>query len=185
MAGPLNIPWVLIAIAIFAALYVVSYVVGAIGDAFDDLRRDRRQRKAARGTAKQSHQRKATRSTTKQHHQGSSTMNYDLHVLCRDKLYLDDSQFPICTSSYWNLTEDEAKRLVGGRLFLHKTKREPSYIGGRVTAYRFATKEDHPKYAGRAMLTFEVLPEGRDAEWKGDDSQRASQSGLVPSGGAA
>jgi len=39
-------------------------------------------------------------------------------------------------SGSWSLDEDKAKQLVGGEIYFHKKRLEPSFFGGIITGYR-------------------------------------------------
>jgi hypothetical protein len=39
-------------------------------------------------------------------------------------------------SGWWRLDEEKAKKLVGGEIFFHKKRPEPSYYGGTILGYR-------------------------------------------------
>lgn len=39
-------------------------------------------------------------------------------------------------SGVWDISQEDAARLVGGRLYLHKTKSKPAFHGGTVVAFR-------------------------------------------------
>ena len=39
-------------------------------------------------------------------------------------------------SGYWVVSEDAAKRLIGGDLYLHSGQHEPSHFGGTILGYR-------------------------------------------------
>ena len=36
------------------------------------------------------------------------------------------------TSGFWTLTEDAARRLIGGRIYFHEHQRDPSFYGGQI-----------------------------------------------------
>ena len=36
----------------------------------------------------------------------------------------------------WPVSEDAAQKLVGGSLFLHRSKQQPSHFGGQILSYR-------------------------------------------------
>ena len=38
-------------------------------------------------------------------------------------------------SGYWKVAEETAKRLIGGRIFLHTSWSEPSHFGGHIDAF--------------------------------------------------
>ena len=62
----------------------------------------------------------------------------------------------------WAIKEDEAKALVGGMIYLHETKAEPSYFGGVVIDYRPA---DGAEYADRWVFTVASTLSGKNAAW--------------------
>jgi len=39
-------------------------------------------------------------------------------------------------SGSWGLDEDLAKKLVGGEIYFHKKRQEPSFYGGTILGYR-------------------------------------------------
>lgn len=39
-------------------------------------------------------------------------------------------------SGCWNINESKAEQLVGGDIYFHKTRSEPSYYGGTILGYR-------------------------------------------------
>lgn len=39
-------------------------------------------------------------------------------------------------SGSWRLDEDKAKKLVGGEIYFHKKRVEPSFYGGTILGYR-------------------------------------------------
>ena len=39
-------------------------------------------------------------------------------------------------SGSWGLDEDKAKKLVGGEIYFHKKRQEPSFYGGTILGYR-------------------------------------------------
>jgi hypothetical protein len=39
-------------------------------------------------------------------------------------------------SGSWRLDEDKAKKLVGGEIYFHKKRQEPSFYGGTILGYR-------------------------------------------------
>lgn len=100
-----------------------------------------------------------------------------IHFICPDRLHLTPDPHPVYESGNWDITEADARRLVGGMLFLHKTKATPSYFGGRIESYRVVDTE----HAHRARIVFRLtsLLEARQVRWRGDRSPRAWTSGVV------
>ena len=39
-------------------------------------------------------------------------------------------------SGSWQLDEDQAQKLVGGEIYFHKKRQEPSFYGGTILGYR-------------------------------------------------
>ena len=84
-------------------------------------------------------------------------------------------------SGWWKLTEAEAKRLVGGDVYLHETKGDVSWLGGQVAAYELADPASTD--AGRIGLHFRPSPEGRSKAWqwgKKKPNMRAEMSLVCP-----
>ena len=92
------------------------------------------------------------------------------HFLCRTvdgkPRHLRPNSFPLSESGMWAIKEDEAKALVGGMIYLHETKAEPSYFGGVVIDYRPA---DGAEYADRWVFTVASTLSGkrRRVAWQG------------------
>jgi hypothetical protein len=101
----------------------------------------------------------------------------NLHLVCRDSLNLHATKFPEFESGFWDFTEEDAGRLVGGMLFLHDAKGKPSYFGGQVSAYRLA--EAGEKEPGRIVFTLVSKAEGKAVAWEGAKHAVAWNGGLV------
>lgn len=52
-------------------------------------------------------------------------------------------------SGYWPLTEQDAQKLVGGVLYLHRSKLASSHFGGQIVDYRIEQAGPH---AGRVVF---------------------------------
>ena len=50
-------------------------------------------------------------------------------------------QDDIWESGSWRLDEDKAKKLVGGEIFFHRRRPDPSFYGGTILGYRFSQDE--------------------------------------------
>ena len=46
-------------------------------------------------------------------------------------------------SGGWKLAEDKAKQLVGGEIYFHKKRAEPSFYGGTILGYRVHQDDEH------------------------------------------
>ena len=52
-------------------------------------------------------------------------------------------------SGSWKLDEDKAQKLVGGEIYFHKKRQEPSFYGGTILGYRV---EQDGQYQGRIIF---------------------------------
>ncbi len=55
-------------------------------------------------------------------------------------------------SGWWQLGEDEARKLIGGQIYFHRKKTEPSFYGGSIRGFR--VKEEDP-HKGSIIFEFE------------------------------
>jgi hypothetical protein len=46
-------------------------------------------------------------------------------------------------SGWWKLNESKAQQLVGGEIYFHKKRQEPSFFGGTVLGYRVEQDGQH------------------------------------------
>ena len=77
-----------------------------------------------------------------------------LHVI--EKLTLTeqiDKVEQIWSTGYWKLSEERARALIDGDLYLHRKKASPSFFGGIITGFRV---EEAGDYAGRIIFTFKA-----------------------------
>jgi len=101
------------------------------------------------------------------------------HIICRNREGVGKaSGQDEYTSGSWTLSAAEANALVGGRLYLHETKAEPSYFGGTVLDWAPSKRESGAKEDG---ITFRLLAdqEAKGVAWQGADHAMAWFSGLV------
>ncbi len=52
-------------------------------------------------------------------------------------------------SGWWKLDEQKAEKLVGGQIYFHKTRQEPSFYGGNILGYRV---EEVGQHQGRIIF---------------------------------
>jgi len=52
-------------------------------------------------------------------------------------------------SGWWNLDESSAQKLIGGEIYFHKTRMEPSFYGGTLLGYRV---EEEGQHQGRIVF---------------------------------
>lgn len=70
-----------------------------------------------------------------------------------------DDAADLWESMWWKLTEEKAKLLVGGGLYLHRKRATRSFFGGIIKSYRLETEGE---FEGRVIFTFEFSPEFKD-----------------------
>ena len=58
----------------------------------------------------------------------------------------------------WAITEDQASKLVGGDIYLHKAQDKPSQFGGKILSY-FVLGDDVGVDAGRVVFVFQASQE--------------------------
>jgi hypothetical protein len=64
-------------------------------------------------------------------------------------------------SGWWNIGENDAKNLVGSKIYFHKTRLESSFFGGIITEYRIEQSDLHQ---GRIVFTFQYDAECRNVD---------------------
>jgi hypothetical protein len=88
-----------------------------------------------------------------------------IHFVCRQRMNVTLVNRPdVFDVGHWDVTSEAAERLVGGRIYLHERKAQPSYFGGRITDWRITHLPDE---ARSARVTFRVVSdkEGKGARW--------------------
>ena len=65
----------------------------------------------------------------------------------------------IWESSGWKLNESKAKKLIGGEIYFHKERQEPSFYGGTVKGYRV---EQDGRNQGKIVFEFQYHQECRN-----------------------
>jgi hypothetical protein len=55
-------------------------------------------------------------------------------------------------SGGWSLDEKKAQKLLGGVIYFHKKRIEPSFFGGSITDYRI---DQSSEYQGKIVFTFQ------------------------------
>lgn len=100
-----------------------------------------------------------------------------LHVICQKRLHVTKIGASTFESGYWPITEEDAKRLVGGMLYLHEKKSEASYFGGIIESFRKAgTNTPNP---GRMILTFRPTKDMRGETWRGRNDPMVWIGGVI------
>lgn len=62
------------------------------------------------------------------------------------------------TSGFWSLSEATVRALIGGRVYFHKAKAKPAFLGGDLLGYRVS---EDPPYVGRIILIFRPDPNAK------------------------
>jgi hypothetical protein len=75
-------------------------------------------------------------------------MNIHIVEIKNNFVKLSDEEWE---SGWWQLDESKAQKLVGGDIYFHKTRQEPSFYGGRILGYRVAEEE-----ANRGRIIFKL-----------------------------
>lgn len=75
----------------------------------------------------------------------------DIHVIepLTNFVKLPEDRWESCLR---NLDENRAKKLVGGKIYFHKKRLEPSFFGGSIIGYRINQDEQDQ---GKIVFTFE------------------------------
>jgi hypothetical protein len=108
---------------------------------------------------------------------------YNLHLKCIFKngapqgLTLVDKGRRLWRTGHWVFTLPEAQKMIGGRLYLHETKAEPSHFGGIVRAVEQVELVDMAR-SSRIVFTIEFSPEFKGKKWAGADHSMAWTSGI-------
>ncbi|WP_051955800.1 hypothetical protein [Beijerinckia mobilis] len=103
-----------------------------------------------------------------------------IHLISRNPLNLrplDATATPLHESGYWTFYETEAAKLVNAKLYLHKTKNEPSYFGGTISSFRFASA--HEPYPGKIVFTVSEEESAKGIPWEGDKHPMAWMGGIL------
>jgi len=108
------------------------------------------------------------------------------HLICKiDKenntqsrnLHKDDNEKDIFLSGNWTIKLEEAKALIGGKLFLHREKDQKSYFGGDVIDVTTMLVDNNEK----VIFKFKASEEAKKGRaWEGRyDEFRCMDSGNI------
>lgn len=75
-----------------------------------------------------------------------------IHFICRREgasfhgLSLVDRELNKFRSCCWDMSEEDARRLIGGWIYLHQSKERPSSFGGLIAGYELVELQEkgHP-----------------------------------------
>ena len=101
-----------------------------------------------------------------------------IHLKCENRRLLKTLEFPVFESGEWDIAEHDAEEIIGGMLYLHETKDDPSYIGGIIRGWRFV-KRPQSAHSKRVVFVFESTKGGKNALWRGAGHAMAWYSGVV------
>ena len=94
-------------------------------------------------------------------------------------------------SGYWHFTLEEAKKLIGGKIFLHHSKKQPSTVGGNVfDCYEQELTEDNlselgmdyvemPAIRTRIVFVFEAKGICKNITWRGNSWLMSYNGGII------
>jgi len=95
------------------------------------------------------------------------------------------------SSGYWDFSLEEGKKLIGGGLHLHESKRQKSTLGGTVVdVYEQELNEETvielkmdylpiPKRRNRVVFVFQLTTLCKNVEWRGNDWMMSYNGGIV------
>ncbi len=101
------------------------------------------------------------------------------HIICRSALGVDRTGVRNeYTSGSWTVSPSEADALIGGTIFLHESKNEPSYFGGTVLGWFWSKRDAGAIDTG---ITFRLIleREAKGVPWQGADHSMAWFSGVL------
>jgi hypothetical protein len=78
----------------------------------------------------------------------------DIHVIARKRLGLSKVSDLIWDSAAWAVSDNTAKALVGGKIYLHETQSSPAYLGGEIISYEI----DGAIFPSRKVFRFKYDP---------------------------
>ena len=64
-------------------------------------------------------------------------------------------------SGWWNIDEDKAKELVGGKIYFHKKQQESSFFGGIIIGYRIV---EDVQNQGKIVFTLQYNADCRNVK---------------------
>lgn len=101
------------------------------------------------------------------------------HFICKGRLGIAKAQGKDeYTTASWAITDAEANQLVGGRIYLHETKGQPSFFGGVVKEWFHSQRTIGVREEG---VTFLIVAdkEAKGVAWRGKDHVMAWFSAVL------
>lgn len=106
-----------------------------------------------------------------------------VHLICRrvagglDGVTAVNPKDHIYRSAAWDFKINEAKKLLGGKIYFHQAKSAPSHYGGEVLSVE-EVKTDNAREV-RILFTFKATADGRGVPWSGSNHVMAWTSGIM------
>ena len=109
-----------------------------------------------------------------------------VHLVCKwtdrpnrpNGLDLIDKVQKIYTSRAWAFTAPQAQSLVGGYIYLHRTKNSKSFIGGRILDFAVEFREDVSRHV-RMTFTFKAEDGFKGQKWRGSNNKNDWTGGII------
>jgi len=98
----------------------------------------------------------------------------EFHFVCPSELRITRNRDGTIWTGTWVVAEEHAERAVrfGSSIALHSSRAEPSYLQGRIKAWRKSPRQ--PRYSGQQLtqvdegIDFLFEPSGSPFGWKGE-----------------
>ena len=81
-------------------------------------------------------------------------------------------------SGFWNISVEDAEKLVGGWVYLHEAKTVTSQFGGQVLEFEQVEREELAKKE-RIVLVLAPSKAGRGQKWRGKRHEMAWTGGVI------
>ena len=108
---------------------------------------------------------------------------YFLHLKCvyvnsaPKGLTIVDKEQRLWRSGNWDFKFEDAKKLIGGSIYLHETKTEPAYFGGEVRDVE-QVEDTESSRSLRVAFVFEASNNAKGIQWRGAAHGMAWSSGI-------
>jgi hypothetical protein len=79
-------------------------------------------------------------------------------------------------SGWWELNETNAQKLVGGEIYFHKKRQEPSFYGGTILGYR--VEQGGGQYQGRIIFRLQYSQSCRNV--RTDKTGWSKEMKIIP-----
>ena len=99
------------------------------------------------------------------------------HFKCLNRLGIKGLGNNKYSSEAWDISDEDARQLVGGKVYFHTTKTEKSYFGGKVDSFEVLATDNAHERRIKLYLTAELDCKG--VEWQGKDHMMSWYSGII------